>query len=71
MPELNVVRAGEIEIVAPAGVRWHLDDHNWPEEEPAKEKAALTVRCLPGALKFVAGPASFSESPQAKRPVDA
>jgi diacylglycerol kinase family enzyme len=71
MPELEVVRASEIEIVAPAGVRWHLDDHNWPDEELPKVKAELTVRCLPGALKFIAGPASFAEAPQAKRPADA
>ena len=66
MPELKVVRASEIEIRAPAGVRWHLDDHNWPSAEPVAEKATLSVRCLAGALKFIAAPASFSDAPQAK-----
>jgi diacylglycerol kinase (ATP) len=71
MPKLKTVRASEIEIGAPAGIRWHLDDHNWPSAEPVAEKSTLTVRCLAGALKFVAAQASFSDSPQAKRPTGA
>lgn len=54
LPALSVARAREIEIVAPAGVRWHLDDHNWPSADPPDESASLTVRCLPGAATFVA-----------------
>ena len=72
MPELKVVQAREIEIRAPAGVCWHLDDHNWPEGEPPPKKAAdITVRCLTGALKFLAAPASFSDAPQARSPQEA
>jgi hypothetical protein len=56
LPELRVVRDKEIEILAPKGVRWHLDDRNWPSAEPPTEETKLTVRCLPGALTFVAAP---------------
>ena len=56
LPELRCVRARDIEIVAPAGVRWHLDDKNWPEEKPPSRKAKLRVRCLAGAATFVAAP---------------
>jgi hypothetical protein len=55
-------------MVAPAGLRWHLDDHNWPSAEPVTSKTALSVRCLAAALRFVAPPASFSEAPQARNP---
>ena len=41
LPELRCVPAREIEIVAPAGMRWHLDDKNWPKEKPASAKATL------------------------------
>ena len=58
LPELRVERAKKIEILAPKGVRWHLDDRNWPSAEPRAEKTKLTVRCLPGALTFVAAPAA-------------
>jgi diacylglycerol kinase (ATP) len=56
LPELRVVRARQIEIVAPVGVRWHLDDRNWPSAEPSANAAKVTVRCLAGALTFIAAP---------------
>jgi diacylglycerol kinase (ATP) len=56
LPRLTVTRAKEIEIVAPAKVRWHLDDKDWPSGEPFADSTPLTVRCLPGALKFVTAP---------------
>lgn len=56
LPELRCSRAREIEIVAPPGVRWHLDDKNWPKEPPAPRKARLKVTCLHGASTFVAAP---------------
>jgi hypothetical protein len=68
MPPLKVVRAREVEMIAPAGLRWHLDDHNWPSAEPVASKTALSARCLAAALRFVAPPASFSDTPQAKQP---
>ena len=33
LPEFRCVRAAKIEITGPAGVRWHLDDKNWPKDE--------------------------------------
>jgi len=64
LPALPAVRAREIEIVAPKGVRWHLDDKNWPSEEPPAGKAKLKLRCLAGAVTFVATPAAaVAESP--------
>lgn len=56
LPELRCSRAREIEIVAPPGVRWHLDDKNWPKEPPAPRRARLKVTCLQGASTFVAAP---------------
>jgi diacylglycerol kinase (ATP) len=58
LPELRSVRARDIEIVAPAGVRWHLDDKNWPREKPPAGKATLSVSCLAGAATFVAAPST-------------
>ncbi|MDP9198589.1 MAG: hypothetical protein M3O07_05160 [Pseudomonadota bacterium] len=54
MPELRTARARHIEIVAPAGVHWHVDDGNWPAAEPLDHPTTLTVRCLPSAVTFVA-----------------
>ena len=56
IPELRVVQARKIEITAPAGVRWHLDDKNWPKDAPPDEPAEVVVRCLPGAVTYVAAP---------------
>ena len=55
LPQLRVVRAERLEIAAPAAVRWHLDDMNWPKVPPRKP-AKLVVNCLAGALTFVAAP---------------
>jgi diacylglycerol kinase (ATP) len=57
LPKLRVARARRIEIVAPAGVRWHLDDRNWPSGQPLEESTELTVRCLAGAATYLAAPA--------------
>ena len=56
LPELRCVPAREIEIVAPSGMRWHLDDKNWPKENPASGKAELKMKCLAGAATFIAAP---------------
>jgi diacylglycerol kinase family enzyme len=56
MPELRIARARRIEIVSPAGVRWHVDDENWPAAEPPTYPATLTVRCLANAATFIAAP---------------
>jgi diacylglycerol kinase family enzyme len=56
LPELRCARAKHIEMTAPAGIRWHLDDKNWPKDRPSNEKAEVTVECLKGAVTFVAAP---------------
>jgi diacylglycerol kinase (ATP) len=56
MPELRTARAKQVEIDAPAGVRWHLDDKNWPSAEPPVDAPTLTVRCLAGAATYIAAP---------------
>ena len=56
LPELRCTRARRIEIEAPAGVRWHLDDQLWPRETPPAQKAKLSVSCLAGAATFIAAP---------------
>jgi hypothetical protein len=59
LPELRCARAAEVEINAPKGVCWHLDDKNWPSAEPMTKESQLTVSCLAGAVTFVAAPAAF------------
>lgn len=56
LPDVGIVRAQQIDIGAPAGVRWHLDDKSWPSAEPIAHAAELRVRCLPGAATFIAEP---------------
>jgi len=53
LPNLKVVRARRIEMIAPAGVRYHLDDQVWPSDDPLAEAASLSVSCLVGAATFV------------------
>ena len=53
LPGLPVTQARRVEIVAPAGVRLHLDDRNWPSAPPLADAAVLSVRCLAGAATFV------------------
>jgi diacylglycerol kinase family enzyme len=63
LPELRCRRAADIEIVAPPGVRWHLDDKNWPKEPPPARKAKLKVSCLSGAMTFIAAPSTERVEP--------
>ena len=53
LPDLRVVRARSIEIIAPAGVQCHLDDQVWPLDQRLDNAAALSVSCLSGAATFV------------------
>jgi len=53
LPALRVTQARGVELVAPAGVRLHLDDRNWLSAQPLADAAALSVRCLAGAATFV------------------
>ena len=56
LPDFHTIRAENIDIIAPAGARWHLDDSNWPSADPPAENAKIAVRCLPGALTFITAP---------------
>jgi diacylglycerol kinase family enzyme len=58
LPKFKTLRASEFVIQAPAGVRWHLDDRNWPKEAPPSSRAKVTVRCLPAAATFIAAPSA-------------
>ena len=53
LPDLQVARARRIEIIAPAGVRYHVDDQVWPTDDPLADAASLSVSCLAGAATFV------------------
>lgn len=53
LPNLKAVRARRIEMIVPAGVRYHLDDQVWPSDDPLAEAAAVSVSCLAGAATFV------------------
>jgi diacylglycerol kinase family enzyme len=66
LPEFRTLTAREFVIQAPAGIRWHLDDRNWPKEALAKSRATVTVRCLPAAATFIAAPKARSPSPSSQ-----
>lgn len=53
MPQLRTVRADRFELVAPAGLRLHLDDRPWPDDEPLREPMDLDVRCRAGAVSVL------------------
>jgi diacylglycerol kinase (ATP) len=50
MPSLRTARARRVELVAPAGVRLHVDDRLWPTEDVLDAPATLEVRCHPDAV---------------------
>ena len=52
MPPLRSVRARRIELAAPAGVRLHVDDREWPDDRDPDEPIDLEVRCLPAAVRM-------------------
>ncbi len=56
LPDLPTVQAKEFKVTAPKGVRWHLDDKDWPADEPPEAAGAVVIRCLPGALTFSVAP---------------
>ena len=49
MPPLRTVRASEVSLVAPAGVRFHVDDREWPADGAIEEPMEVEVRCVAGA----------------------
>jgi diacylglycerol kinase (ATP) len=53
MPPLRTERADRFALVAPAGVRLHVDDRSWPDDEPLTEPMELDVRCRPGAVSLL------------------
>ena len=53
MPPLQTVRADRFELVAPAGVRLHVDDSPWPDDEPITEPMRLDVRCRARAVSLL------------------
>jgi diacylglycerol kinase (ATP) len=53
MPRLRAVRAKRMTLVAPAGVRLHLDDAAWPTNRPLTDPARLAVRCLPASAILI------------------
>ena len=53
MPPLRTVRASHVDVVAPAGVRLHLDDGAWPSGGPLADPMRLKLRCLRGAVDLL------------------
>ena len=58
LPALRFTQVRAVQIVAPAGVRLHVDDRNWPSAEPLDERLAVDVRCLASAATFVGATAN-------------
>ena len=52
MPPLRTTRASATQVQAPAGVRLHVDDREWPESGPLEEPMAFEVRCIAGAVRL-------------------
>ena len=52
MPELRSVRARDVRITVPAGVRLHVDDATWPDARDPYESIDLEVRTLAGAARM-------------------
>jgi len=61
MPPLRSVRANTIQLMAPAGARFHIDDREWPDDRELEEPIELEVRCLPGAVRML-GPQTGPKS---------
>jgi diacylglycerol kinase (ATP) len=55
LPALPCVRGREIQLVAPAGVRLHVDDQAWPDDEPLSRRTSLAVTVQPGAIQVLTG----------------
>ena len=55
LPALPCVRGREIQLVAPAGVRLHVDDQAWPDAEPLARRTSLAVSIQPGAMQILNG----------------
>jgi diacylglycerol kinase family enzyme len=62
LPALRSTQARAVEMVAPSGVRLHIDDRNWPSAEPLANATKLSVRCLAGAATFVGATGSREHS---------
>jgi diacylglycerol kinase (ATP) len=53
MPSLRTARAKRVELVAPAGARLHVDDKEWPTDDPLVEPMSLEVRCRASTVTMV------------------
>lgn len=53
MPELRVVPAAEVSLVAPVGACFRVDDELWPDDQPLAEAMPVEIRCLAGAATVV------------------
>jgi len=53
MPPLRTIRASQVQVVAPAGARLHVDDSAWPSDDAPADPIRLEVRCLPGAVALL------------------
>ena len=52
MPDLRSVRARDVRLTVPAGVRLHVDDASWPDARDPYESIDLEVRTLAGAARM-------------------
>jgi diacylglycerol kinase (ATP) len=53
MPTLRTERSAGVQVVAPAGVRLHLDDKSWPDDAPLSEPMEMDVRCRTAAVSLL------------------
>jgi diacylglycerol kinase family enzyme len=55
VPALPRVRGREIQLVAPAGMRVHVDDEALANGEPLRRRTSMAVMMRPGAIRVLAG----------------
>ena len=53
MPALHTERADRIRAVAPAGLRLHVDDRPWPDDDVLREPIDFDVRCRASAVTLL------------------
>jgi diacylglycerol kinase family enzyme len=53
MPPLRTARATRVDLLAPAGVRLHVDDKLWPTNHPLAEPMRLEVQCHAAAVTLL------------------
>ena len=61
MPALRSIRARQVSLGVPAGVRLHVDDAEWPADRDPYQPMDLEVHCLSAAVRMRAAAGSLDQ----------